>query len=186
MTETLQMPLGLNMAPAMTSPMAPPSLPARPQPAAAPAPAAPGAAPMVPLPISMQPRVGSRVTDAAPSSRPGHAPATLSESGLRTSEDFAPSKGGPWMRQEAEAAPEESHGISAVGALSVSIIGLFAWPLISGVLAVCMGVWALSEMKFTGNDAGRRSAVFGVFIGLLNLGFWVVYAMSSVSQDLGK
>src|SRR5215218_3348871 len=131
MTETLQMPLGLNMTPNRVAP----PLPARTPP---PGPPTPADSPTVPLPIAMQPRVKVAPT---PPPQPTRA-ASLSASGLRTTEDFGARRANT-VRADPEEA-EESHAVAAGGALSTSIVGLFACPLIMGVVAVCMGVWALS------------------------------------------
>ena len=171
MAQALQMPLGLKFtAPEAT---APPSAP----PSATPAPPAP---PTVVLPIAMQPRV--KVGAVAAGKGPTQAAATLSESGLRTSQDFARMK----PAEEPEHVREDDHAVSAFGALAMSVIGLFAWPLIAGIVALCMGVWALSEMRVTGNRGGRGPALLGIVLGLVNVGFWVVYAASRVGQEIGN
>jgi hypothetical protein len=134
----------------------------------------------------MQPRVKIAPGGAtrAPGREPGHAAATLSESGLRTSQDLAAAR----MKtiEEAEDAPDTDHAVSAFGALAMSVIGLFAWPLILGVASLCMGVWALSEMRVTGNHGGRKPALLGIVLGLVNVGFWVVYALSRVGEEVAK
>ena len=132
--------------------------------------------PTLVLPIAMQPRVKVAPPGAgnAPGREPGHA-AALSESG-------------PAARmkriEEAEDVPENDYAVSAFGALAMSVIGLFAWPLIAGVAALCMGVWALSEMRVTGNHGGRKTALLGIVLGLINVGFWVFFAMARVSESL--
>ena len=175
MAQALQMPLGLKFTAPEVIATPPATSPA--PPAATPA---PPAQPTLVLPIAMQPRV--KVGAVAAGKGPTHAAATLSESGLRTSQDFARMK----PAEQPEQVGEDDHAVSAFGALAMSVIGLFAWPLIAGIAALCMGVWALSEMRVTGNHGGRKPALLGIVLGLLNVGFWVVFALSRVGEEVAK
>jgi hypothetical protein len=78
----------------------------------------------------------------------------------------------PYQPQSKPSPPPMAIASFIVGILAV-MMGLACWMPVAGVVAVALGIIALSQMKSAPHPTGRGLAIAGIIMGGVNLAFFV-------------
>ena len=70
---------------------------------------------------------------------------------------------------------------TAIASLVCSLVGLFLWGVVLGIVAICLGLSAKNHIKIFKNEKGEGLATAGLIIGIIDVVFALIGSITLLS-----
>lgn len=70
---------------------------------------------------------------------------------------------------------------TAIASLVCSLVGLFLWGVILGIVGICLGLSAKNHIKIFKNEKGEGLATAGIIIGIVDIVFAIIGSITLLS-----